>query len=63
MDDDDDCGGISGGGGGGEVVRVLDRTLSLIVLDRVLGLLVNVIVSVRSFDFAVCCRVLCTIIG
>jgi hypothetical protein len=57
----DDGGG--GGGGGGEVVRGFDRTFSLIVRERVLGLFVNVIVSVRSFNFAVCCRVLCTIIG
>jgi hypothetical protein len=49
--------------GGGEFVRIFDRTLSLIVLERVFGLFVNIIVSGRSFNFAVCCRVLCTMIG
>jgi hypothetical protein len=63
VDDDDGGGGGWARGGGGEFVRVFDRTLSLIVRERVLGLLVNVIVSVRSFNLAVCCRVLCTIIG
>jgi hypothetical protein len=52
-----------GGGGGGGLVETLERffgkIFSLIVLDRVLGLLV----SLRSFNFAVCCRVLGAIIG
>lgn len=40
---------------GGEVDDVVfERILSLVVRERVLGLLVNVIVSVRSFDLTVC---------
>ena len=48
---------------GGEVEVVFVRTVSLLVRKRVLGFVVTVVVSIRSFAFSVCCRVLCAIIG
>jgi len=50
---------VDGGGLVETLVRVFDEIFSLIVLDRVLGPLV----SIRSFNFAVCCRVFDAIIG
>ena len=61
----DECGYwvfICNGGGGGlfeRLVRFLGNTLSLMARERVLGLFV----SARSFNFAVCWRVLCLMIG